>query len=188
MPGLRRLSHAISEGDGISILVEVGDADAARAAAEQGADGLVLRRPAPGLRAATHLPVVAFAVDDTDADAIVVDGNRDDDELDALVGGLAERGVEWVVRVTDEERLEEVLEQLDPEIVLLSAGEYGGDETPLERLLDLLPDVPAGKLAIAELAEPTRDQVDELERAGVDAVLVAGGDVSRLVDEPHPEI
>ena len=39
-------------------------------------------------------------------------------------------------------------------------------------MLDLLPDVPAGKLVIAELAAPTDEDVDELERAGVDAVIV----------------
>ena len=62
------------------------------------------------------------------------------------------------------------------------------DGRSLERLLDLLPDVPAGKLAIAELPRPSRDDVDELERAGVDAVLVGAGDVGGLVDEPPPEV
>ena len=33
-------------------------------------------------------------------------------------------------------------------------------------------DVPAGKLAIADLGGVTQAQIDELERAGVDAVLV----------------
>ncbi len=40
------------------------------------------------------------------------------------------------------------------------------DEEALERVLDLLPDVPAGKLAIAELPATTRADVDQLERAG----------------------
>ena len=39
-------------------------------------------------------------------------------------------------------------------------------------MLDLLSDVPAGKLAIADLREITQPEIDELERAGVDAVLV----------------
>jgi hypothetical protein len=39
-------------------------------------------------------------------------------------------------------------------------------------VLDLLSDLPAGKLAIADLREATQVQIDELERAGVDAVLV----------------
>ena len=45
-------------------------------------------------------------------------------------------------------------------------------DEPLEQVLELLSGVPAGKLAIAELADVTREQIAELERAGVDAVLV----------------
>ena len=36
-------------------------------------------------------------------------------------------------------------------------------------MLDLLPDVPAGKLAIADVPAATREDIAELERAGVDA-------------------
>jgi hypothetical protein len=39
-------------------------------------------------------------------------------------------------------------------------------------VLDLLSDVPAGKLAIADVHGITQVEIDELERAGVDAVLV----------------
>ena len=45
-------------------------------------------------------------------------------------------------------------------------------------MLELLPDVPAGKLAIAQVDVSTREEVLALERAGIDAVLVAGGEVS----------
>jgi indole-3-glycerol phosphate synthase len=55
-------------------------------------------------------------------------------------------------------------------------------------VLDLLPDVPAGKLAIAELGSTTRDEVDALERAGVDAVLVSTGNVAELVGTAPPEV
>ena len=58
MTGARRLSQAISEGDGISIIALVGDADSARAAEEQGAEGLALLAPAPGMREATALPIL----------------------------------------------------------------------------------------------------------------------------------
>jgi hypothetical protein len=39
-------------------------------------------------------------------------------------------------------------------------------------VLDLLSDLPAGKLAIADIDGVTQVQIDELERAGVDGVLV----------------
>ena len=73
------------------------------------------------------------------------------------------------MQVEREEELEEALERLDPELFVLAARDV---EDPLERVLDLLSDVPAGKLAIADVGDVTRVQIDELERAGVDAVLV----------------
>ena len=48
------------------------------------------------------------------------------------------------------------------------------------RCLELLAAVPAGKLAIADLAVTTEHEVHELERAGVDAVIVHAADVSPL--------
>jgi Indole-3-glycerol phosphate synthase len=190
--GLRRLSHAISEGEAISLLVEVDGADAARSAEEQGAEGLVLRARVDDVRAATRLPIVLYGGEPHDsADAIVVDAGTDDvDSLERLVDRAGERGIECVVKVSDEDELERVLEHLDPEILLLSAEEAEDGELHLDRVLDLLPDVPAGKLAIAELPRANRDEVAELERAGVDAVLVGtgAGDLRRLVDEPPADV
>ena len=191
MTGLRRLSHAISEGQGISVLVEVDDAEAARIAADQGAEGLVVRRGAADLRAATALPILVYGRDSDGAggDAIVIEvAHADEEWLDRAVGRAVEQGIECVLKVRDEDELERVLERLDPEILLLSADLAADGEEHIERLLDLLPDVPAGKLAIAELPRPSRDDVDELERAGVDAVLVGVGDVGGLVDDPPPEV
>ncbi len=88
----------------------------------------------------------------------------------------------------DEEELEEALERVDPEIFLLSPAERGGRRDALEVVLDLLAAVPAGKLAIADLALTTRDEVLELERAGCDAVIVHGAEVSPLVGGPPPAV
>src|SRR6266540_4716764 len=54
----RRFSQAISEGDGISVIVDVADVDAARAAASQGAEALVVRGLVGDLRAVTELPIL----------------------------------------------------------------------------------------------------------------------------------
>lgn len=180
----RRLSQAIAEGDGISLLVQVGGGDTDRAAA-----AIVLREPHPVGSGA--LPVLAYGPTpeqafDLGADAVVLPADVDEEELAELAERAHGLGLEWVARVRDEEDLERVLEQLDPEVILLSADDLDDDQHPLERLLELLPDVPAGKLAIAELANASRADVDELERAGVDAVVV-GGDVAGLVDAP-PEV
>jgi indole-3-glycerol phosphate synthase len=190
---VRRLSQAISEGDGISVLVEVRDAANARAAAEQGAEGLVLRGPVDGLADATQLPLLAYGTSLADAvgvtaDAIVIPVGADDDALADLVHRAAEAGLECVLKVRDEDDLEKALEQFDPEILLLSAEQADEEQPELERLLELLPDIPVGKLAIADLGDAGRAEIEELERAGVDAVIVAAGDVDELVGDTLPEL
>ena len=91
--------------------------------------------------------------------------------------------------VRDEEELEEALEELDPEIFLLSALGADDDADPLDAVLELLPDVPAGKLAIARVDVSTREEVLALERAGIDAVLVAAqGEVASLVGHRPLEV
>ena len=42
----------------------------------------------------------------------------------------------------------------------------------IERTYELLSDVPAGKTVVSESGFSTREQLDELERVGVDAVLI----------------
>ena len=187
----RRLSQAISEGDGISLLVPVEDADGARTAEQDGAEGIVVSRAVDGLREATGLPILSRSdvrtlSDGTGLDACVLRADSDDDALRELYARLYQLGLEPVIGVRDDEQLELVLEELDPEILLLSPQDE--DEDPLEQVLDLLPDVPAGKLAIAEVQIRWRNDVDALERAGVDAVIVERADVSRLVGEAPPEV
>jgi indole-3-glycerol phosphate synthase len=185
MRPMTKLSQAIAEGDGISILVEVGDAEAASRAESQGAEGLVVGRNTAAVRASSALPLLhrggASDARAAGADAIVVPP-----EVAAWDEGSA-LGLECVVRVASADELEEALEELDPEIFLLVA-DPGSDDDPLEELLSLLHDVPAGKLAIAELPNATADDVAELERAGVDAVLVAAGEISALVADGHPDV
>ena len=196
MTGARRLSQAISEGDGISIIALVGDADSARSAEEQGAEALALRAPAPGVREATSLPILfredasPEAARDAGADAclIVVEQHDEEEHLEDLHERALELGLEIVVDVHDEDSLAASLERIDPEIFLLSPREAEDDETHLERVLDLLPDVPAGKLAIADLNVTTRDEVLALERAGIDAVLIGSANVAHLVGGAPPEV
>ena len=97
------------------------------------------------------------------------------------------RGLELVVRVSHTDDLERALDELDPEILLLSA-DPNSEKHPLDVLLALLHDVPAGKLAIAELHDASSDDVAELERAGVDAVLVRAQDVAALVPVDPPDV
>lgn len=187
----RRLTHAIAEGDGISVLVHVPDAEAARRAEEGGAEGLVVRVLDAGPREETDLPVLAYGPGPDEhavgtVDAVVLTA-EEEDALEELAERCRELGLEYVVRVRDDAELERVLERVDPEILLLAADRAEDEQEPLDRLLELLPDVPAGKLAIAELSGASREDVEELERAGVDAVLVTG-DVVALVGDAVPDV
>lgn len=185
MRAVARLSQAIAEGDGISILVEVDDAKSAELAERQGADGLVAGTGANAVRSSSQLPLLhrggTTAASGVAADAILISPDLAAwDEAHAF-------GLECVVRVTRPEDLERALQYFDPEIVLLTADPDSAEDA-LEALLALLHDVPAGKLAIAELQDATPEEVAELERAGVDAVLVAAGDVAALVQDGPPEV
>jgi hypothetical protein len=179
VPGSRRLSQRISEGDGIAIIVCVDDAGAARDAEQQGAKAVAVRQPIDGIRDATTLPLLWIGGGaPVEADAVTI---RPDDEPN-------DNGIESVVDVRDEEELELALERLDPEIFLLSARQIDDDVDPLDAVLELLPDVPAGKLAIADLDVASRDEVLALERAGIDAVLVTSGRIDDLVGTRLPDV
>ena len=150
----------------------------------------------PGVPEETGLPILwrggsPEAAMAGGADAwVVVLAEVDDDEgrLEELHRQLTELGLELVVEVRDEEEVELALERLDPEIFLLSSGGAEDDEEPLDRVLALLPDVPAGKLAIAAAPATSRQDVVALERAGVDGVLVEGEDVASLVSVQPPQV
>src|SRR4029079_10066582 len=99
-----------------------------------------------------------------------------------------ETELELVVDVRDEDELEDALERLDPEMCRSSARGGGDPDDPVEWVLQLLPDVPAGKLAIADVAVANREDVLQLERAGFDAVLIPNGSVRELVGTRPPDV
>ena len=188
--GGRRFSQAISEGDGISVIVEVDGPESARTAEADGAEGVVVRSALPGIREATELPILwrgggtAEDAERAGADALFVvaeEHDEDGDGVDALASQATELGLDLVVSVSSEEVLERVLELLDPETFHLATDD-------LERALELLSDVPVGKLAIAEASHLTREQVVELERRGVDAVIVPARNVAELVGDAPPSV
>src|SRR6266480_389036 len=120
----RSFSHAIAEGDGISVIAAVEDADAARAAQEQRAEALVVTGDPAAVPDGSSLPIL------------------------------------WRADVP----LEHAASAADAYLLVL----------------DVLAAVPAGKLAIADLRLTTLEEVQELERAGCDGVIVHSPDVSPL--------
>ena len=181
---MSRFSQAISEGDGISVIpVLEGDVEALAALAEAaGAEAIAVRaEDVERARAQTGLAIVARTGDPevvsaAGADALVVSYQAVSDEgrLEQLYAVSYELGLDFAVDVREEDELEEVLERIDPEVVLISEHGLDDDQEDLERTLDLLADVPAGKLVVSEARIVSRDQVVALERAGVDAILVHG--------------
>jgi indole-3-glycerol phosphate synthase len=188
-----RFSQAISEGDGISVipLLEGDVAGLAVLAEEAGAEAVAVwsLEDVAAVRSQCSLPVLVrdpqLVLDEElrslstgDADACVLVYERfasDEDLIERLYERLTDERADCVVDVRDEEQLEEALERVDPEVILISEREADEEKEDLERTLDLLPDVPAGKLVISEAGLVAREQVVALERAGVDAVLVGAG-------------
>jgi indole-3-glycerol phosphate synthase len=179
-----RFSEAISEGDGISVIpVLEGDVEALVVLAEEaGAEAIAVRAAdVARARALTGLPILArdgdpAVVAGAGADAVVVhyEAAMDQGRMEELYGIAYDLELDVAVDVREEEELEEALERIDPEIVLISEREVDDEDEDLELTLDLLADVPAGKLVVSEARVVSHDQVLALERAGVDAILVHG--------------
>lgn len=201
---MSRFSQAISEGDGISLVPALRDdvAELAAQAEQAGAEAVAVRAAGDareahreaGLSVLVREPVRDLgglrALAEAGAHAFVLVHDRLEDEgelLEELYAAGVELDLDCLLDVHDEEDLEEALERVDPDIVLISRRLGGSDEEELERTLDLLPDVPAGKLVVAESDVLTREQVLALERAGVDALIVRNldglPDFSRVVGE-----
>src|SRR5579864_4869517 len=152
----RSFSHAIAEGDGISVIAAVEDADAARAAEAQRAEALVVKGDPAAVRDATSLPILwranvplERASGAADAIMLVFDALDDDDgRLEDLHEHAVALGLDCAVEVRDEEEIEQALERVDPEIFLLSPVEADEDRTALDVVLELLAAIPAGTLAL----------------------------------------
>jgi indole-3-glycerol phosphate synthase len=133
-------------------------------------------------RGATHLPVLRkdFIVDAyqlvesaaAGADAILlIVAALEPDVLLALHREARSLDLDVLVEVHDEEELEIALE-VEAEVIGINNRNLGDFTVDIERTYELLSDVPAGKIVVSESGFSTREQLDELDRVGVDAVLV----------------
>lgn len=105
-------------------------------------------------------------------------------DADALTGLYADAralDLDVLVEVHDEAELARALEEIDPDIIGINNRDLSDFSVDIERTYQLLSDVPAGKTVVAESGYSARAQLDELERVGVDAVLI-GETVMRAAD------
>jgi indole-3-glycerol phosphate synthase len=76
-----------------------------------------------------------------------------------------------LVEVHDEEELEAAL-AIDAQLIGINNRDLTDFTVDVERTYELLSDVPAGKIVVSESGFSVREQLDELDRVGVDAALV----------------
>jgi indole-3-glycerol phosphate synthase len=137
-------------------------------------------------RAASALPILRkdFVVDPyqvyesavAGADAILlIVAALDDDDLAQLHREALGLDLDVLVEVHDEDELERALEVVDADVIGINNRDLGDFSVDIERTYELLSDVPAGKTVVSESGFSTRDQLDDLERVGVDAVLIGEG-------------
>jgi indole-3-glycerol phosphate synthase len=144
--------------------------------------------------AATTLPILRkdFIVDPyqvyesaaVGADAILlIVAALEPDDLAALHREARGLDLDVLVEVHDEDELCTALELLDADVIGINNRDLTDFTVDVERTYELLSDVPAGKTVVSESGFHSREQLDELERVGIDAVLIG----ETLMRAPDPE-
>src|SRR3954452_20178409 len=144
-------------------------------------------------RAACEMPIIRkdFIVDSyqlyeaavNGADAVLLIaaalGNED---LRALYQEARAIDLDCLVEVHDGEELERAL-QAGAEVIGINNRNLDDMSVDIDTTFELMPDVPAGKTVVAESGISGREELAELDRVGVDAVLIGGA----LMTAPDPE-
>jgi indole-3-glycerol phosphate synthase len=92
-------------------------------------------------------------------------------KLGELLQEAQELDLDALVEVHDERELEAALE-VEADVLGINNRNLSDFTVDLDRTFDLLADIPAGKTVVSESGFSTREQLDDLERVGVDAVLI----------------
>ena len=146
-------------------------------------------------RAASHLPILRkdFVVDvyqvyesaAAGADAILlIVAAIEPRVLRELHEEALALDLDVLVEVHDEPELACALEVVDADVIGINNRDLSDFSVDIERTFELLADVPAGKTVVSESGFHSREQLDELERVGVDGVLVG----ESLMRAPDPEV
>ncbi len=144
-------------------------------------------------RAACSLPIlrkdfivdpyqlVEAAVNGADAVLLIVRA-LEDAELLEMYEGARSLDLDCLVEVHDGEELERAL-RLDADVIGINNRNLDEGAVDVATTYELMPDVPAGKTVVAESGISSRAELEELERVGVDAVLIG----SALMSSVDPE-
>ena len=143
-------------------------------------------------RGACDLPLLRkdFVVDDyqllearaAGADAVLlIVAALDTEHLEHLMGMASDLGMDTLVEVHDEAEVETAVES-GAEVIGINNRNLHSLEVDLETTFRLLADVPAGTVVVAESGITEREDVERLEEAGVDAILV--GETLMRADDP----
>jgi indole-3-glycerol phosphate synthase len=143
-------------------------------------------------RAASELPILRkdFTIDPyqlyeakaAGADAVLlVVGAMTRPELAELYREAHSLDLDAVVEIHDEAELDGALE-VDADVLGINNRDLESLSVDIQTTFDLLADIPAGKVVVSESGIHNRDQIEELEQVGVDAVLIG----EALMRAPDP--
>ena len=147
-------------------------------------------------RRATQLPILRkdFCVDlyqlyeakvaGADAVLLVVGSLRKDD-LERLHAEAQALDLDAIVEVHSEEELECALE-LDVDVIGINNRNLEDFTVDIQTTVDLLAAVPTGKTVVSESGIRSRNEIEELERVGVDAVLI--GETLMRAEDPEAAV
>ncbi|MGB7589270.1 MAG: indole-3-glycerol phosphate synthase TrpC [Solirubrobacterales bacterium] len=144
-------------------------------------------------RAACDLPILRkdFMVDPYQLYEAAVNGADavllivrilDDEDLRSMFEQARGLDLDCLVEVHDTSELERAL-QLDADVIGINNRNLDEGTVDVATTYELMPDVPAGKTVVAESGISSPAELEELERVGVDAVLIG----QALMSAPDPE-
>jgi indole-3-glycerol phosphate synthase len=145
-------------------------------------------------RGAATLPIIRkdFIVDPYQLYEAVVNGADavllivralDDRDLRELYEEARALDLDCLVEVHDADELERALE-VDAAVIGINNRDLDEQRVDIQTTFELMPDVPAGKTVVAESGISGREELMELDRVGVDAVLIGGA----LMTAADPEL
>ncbi|HEV2858186.1 MAG TPA: indole-3-glycerol phosphate synthase TrpC [Solirubrobacterales bacterium] len=144
-------------------------------------------------RAACEMPIIRkdfivdpyqlyeAAVNGADAVLLIVAALSDED-LRSLYQEARSIDLDCLVEVHNAEELERALEA-GAEVIGINNRNLDDMSVDIDTTYELMPDVPAGKTVVAESGISGREELAELDRVGVDAVLIGGA----LMTSSDPE-